>query len=77
MAGHLTTDGLPALGAVMDCGCVVRLLSVASCPRCGEPPLGGGLVRFPVSALPGTVTTLEVGCWCCGIEFSARARVLA
>jgi len=69
--------GLPAVGTVMDCGCTVRLLSTSGCPRCGAPPFGERVARFPVSALPGTVAEFEVGCWHCGHEYSTRARVLA
>lgn len=77
MTGHLVLDGVPPVGTALPCGCTVRLLSTSPCPRCGTPPFGGFVGRFPVSALVGEATTLEVGCPTCGAEYTARARVLA
>lgn len=68
----------PTLGTVMECGCVVRMLSVRPCPTCGGQVLGDGpMVLFPVSAAPGTTTDMQACCMWCGSDVELVARVLA
>lgn len=67
-----------ALGAVLECGCTVRLINVPRCPRCRETsvPGAGAVMTWATETEPGQRLTLTVECWHCKAEYDAAVRVI-
>ena len=82
--GHVVGSGsafsrVPMLGQVLDCGCVVRLVTAAKCKRCGRPVAGDSLIRMPMDSelRVGDEVAVMFGCSWCGAEGEGVSRIVA